>query len=1647
MGFFRSIFGKRDKNEVTNETDDIIGGFFKKDLDKIKATYRPDNGFTARSKVYNIKKSEVLELLQKGFNPNYIENSAPIFLRSENIDVLRVLEYFGADTRFETDILGKTGCIGRMNPNLVDFFKDILLKIDQSKLTQTTDLKVIERFHEIGISFKPQKKKYESYKMDYIWWSLIRFDQNKDFKMSENDFKISQFILNKTDFSFEDEVSYVESGNEKKVFVWHLYFKWFLSNESKQNPKAYNAFFDIYKKNIDYSKKSSEDFSLFDIIDFEDITKNEKEITHILKKHGLDFENYKSNFFERRKTSTNNKVSGQNETTTSSETDFLDIDEEKDKKTIIEQSTLDEIKTTYKPNALYSRKADNYKGERYYTLPRHRIVEALSKGLDPNQFIAFYSSNEGIVPFMMVSHVEDLAILEQFGADIHLKTDLKNKIKALNLINFKLFDHYQEFLLSTSLKYVSKLFNRDKLEWFKDKGYDFTMPLSYSKIQDVPLWEVFTRLHYKEPILHSPEIVAFIQQEFKVSINLEVKVKRKNVEYNYLYWFLLFALQVRDYSFLTPAKCMEDLSTLIDIYKNQIDLNAKTSDDRSFYSALEVIPERLQKAFIETLYSKGIHIELENSKDQILVKKQEDPEFCEFFKELKISYSNETTFRFKGLDVIGGIQRSILDEIKSAQEVKDFKYYDFVTPWGERKKITSENISSILKMGFNPAHPNDDFPLFLIAENQDILDVFEYMGAPVNKSIRQYPFKHLHLISSFMFERYIDDFMRMEHNIFMNIFKVTSLELLKQKGLDFDKAQNGSESGWKCFEPYRYEDEDRKAARTFLVEECGLDFNANLVVSSPFKKLNAWFLYGKSFFGNGIIRERKEREANTTQFERFLNEYKDKFSIFDLTENRENFYFAFADASPTYLTWIVEYLLNRFGLNPYFENNEGLSLVDYIGKNGDKYKKLLEYLEQHPCHNDHEFSKTTNNLSNFDSFSTESKSRLKENKESIIHEGGSCEKRQRDDDRYDGIFLLELLQNDIIYFHEDEIIYDGKNHSVKEAWFNEKEIYKFPNILANGRNVVSQIIDFCDYVESNPKLIIDSSKIGKNLLVHLYGENLTGLLTINLFADHFLKVLKLDHSGKNIHLMVETRFISSVPRYKEYLHEFIQTVINYNPIFGENFSISETSFWNVDIGEPKRKKRPSSKKKAVKKNLDEEIAVSLFQEKNFEKFVKLTENIDLNNFKMANNLSLLHVACAQNLTDFAIYLIDRSIDVNIATTENLTGSDRFIKSIGVAGVTALLLASQNQNETIVKALLNAGANPNLSSKNKQTPLMKVSQKNNATIANILCEYGARLDDRNEEGQTALHQASEENYIEVAKILINHGASINIENSNFLTPIAQSIIKGNLEMIELLFESKGNLDYERKIQGLGFGSALFESILNKNYSRNLLDILLKHNYPVAVFKSGFHIITAFVISEYSKSEISYFSKKIMFDESDLSLFSSEIEFSKALEGDFLEFFWSKISTRDFVQLKNYLLKKKININFYTFFMTMLLYYLGFSTVEGHGLDEGLKNIKSVLDFYKYIGSTIDIVDAESRFGALMDMVANLEKDLSFVSNEMLIKTIELLLHEGINVNASDGQWTALDLAMNLTDKDVSREVEGIIRKYGGRTFGEYYLDQN
>jgi ankyrin repeat protein len=187
----------------------------------------------------------------------------------------------------------------------------------------------------------------------------------------------------------------------------------------------------------------------------------------------------------------------------------------------------------------------------------------------------------------------------------------------------------------------------------------------------------------------------------------------------------------------------------------------------------------------------------------------------------------------------------------------------------------------------------------------------------------------------------------------------------------------------------------------------------------------------------------------------------------------------------------------------------------------------------------------------------------------------------------------------------------------------------------------------------------------------------------------------------------------------------------------------------------------------------------------------------------------------QQLLDFMQYssrMQDRKDDII-----NLIRDGADVNTRDDSGNTLLIKAVLNNQDEIVKELLDADAKVNDTGKNKITPLEIATSHGFWKIAELLIMADADINQADANGTTPLAAAIAADNTDIAKLLIEHTADI---NKGTTPPIIQAVMKRNADMVQLLINANATVD-ARDSDG-------FTALLRACESRNTAMIALLAN---------------------------------------------------------------------------------------------------------------------------------------------------------------------------------------------------------------------------
>lgn len=144
--------------------------------------------------------------------------------------------------------------------------------------------------------------------------------------------------------------------------------------------------------------------------------------------------------------------------------------------------------------------------------------------------------------------------------------------------------------------------------------------------------------------------------------------------------------------------------------------------------------------------------------------------------------------------------------------------------------------------------------------------------------------------------------------------------------------------------------------------------------------------------------------------------------------------------------------------------------------------------------------------------------------------------------------------------------------------------------------------------------------------------------------------------------------------------------------------------------------------------------------------------------------------------------IDKGIDVNLSEVRE---NEIYVETYG----SALRIAAQNNDEKMVKLLIDAGADTDIITSEARsgfhmpiTPLNSAISHNNINLVSLLIKTGCRL-----YMNQGLFITSN---IEIIKLLMDSGVDVNIVFNGY-TPLHKAVSKNEIEIVKLLLNSKAD----------------------------------------------------------------------------------------------------------------------------------------------------------------------------------------------------------------------------------------------------------------
>ena len=155
----------------------------------------------------------------------------------------------------------------------------------------------------------------------------------------------------------------------------------------------------------------------------------------------------------------------------------------------------------------------------------------------------------------------------------------------------------------------------------------------------------------------------------------------------------------------------------------------------------------------------------------------------------------------------------------------------------------------------------------------------------------------------------------------------------------------------------------------------------------------------------------------------------------------------------------------------------------------------------------------------------------------------------------------------------------------------------------------------------------------------------------------------------------------------------------------------------------------------------------------------------------------------------------------------------------IYGETALISAAKFSGPEIseIQTLLDYGADPNLHDASGRTALMEAAENGDINNVRALLNHGADPNLRDANGRTALMEAVENGDMHSIRALLDHGADPNLHDANGRTALMEACFEGHSSVVNELLHHGATLDLqdERGQTALGFAVAGSHLLLASN----------------------------------------------------------------------------------------------------------------------------------------------------------------------------------------------------------------------------------------
>jgi len=191
----------------------------------------------------------------------------------------------------------------------------------------------------------------------------------------------------------------------------------------------------------------------------------------------------------------------------------------------------------------------------------------------------------------------------------------------------------------------------------------------------------------------------------------------------------------------------------------------------------------------------------------------------------------------------------------------------------------------------------------------------------------------------------------------------------------------------------------------------------------------------------------------------------------------------------------------------------------------------------------------------------------------------------------------------------------------------------------------------------------------------------------------------------------------------------------------------------------------------------------------------------------------LYFSSLNGLTVSTKILLEAGADVNTQAGEYDNALQADINALGRRYCNALQAASGRGHETVVRLLLDAGANVNAQGGYYGNALQAASAEGHEAVVRLLLEKGANVNAQGGEYGNALQAASNEGHETVIRLFLDAEANVNAQGGYYGNALQAASAEGHEAVVRLLLEKGANVN----AQGGEYGTALQAAIIEQGES--------------------------------------------------------------------------------------------------------------------------------------------------------------------------------------------------------------------------------------